>query len=373
MGERDVQVKRIVIYGAGDNGIRMYKWLQLAELDGLVSAFCDRDYKTKKLYHISVPIIPYEEVGEDVLILVSVRKNEEIIELLKRDEREFYLSFEDYAKAYHSQNEKLMDLISEEPFEQNDENKLLQDYFEQKNYKVVEYDTNRKRCYIFFSSNGIYYPNQKGAFLRTIYGDRYEWETLVSLSEIPQVAAKCIYVRDLRRAWYATGINADIDSVDELAEFLRKETTGYEVITVGVSAGGYAAALFGAKINAQIAFAFSAQFSIYEFYNGPSAYFYLNKHLENRAVSQYYNICEAIKDTIPIAYFYPEENDGDRKQAVLVKDFSNVMSFPVITATHGLELNNKERVRLLQMSVDEIKVLYAENKGKSISAETFMA
>ena len=59
----------------------------------------------------------------------------------------------------------------------------------------------------------------------------------------------------------------------------------------------------------------------------------------------YSNRGETIKDTIPIAYFYPEENDGDRKQAVLVKDFSNVMSFPVITATHGLELNNKERVR----------------------------
>jgi len=365
-------VKKIVIYGAGDNGIRMYKWLQLAELNHMICAFCDRDYKTKKLNNIDVPIVPYEEIGEEALILVSVRKNEEIIELLRKDGREFFLSFEEYAKTYYSHDEKVMDLISEEPFEQNDDNNLLQSYFGQKNYKVIEYNSNRKRCYVFFSSNGIYYPNKKGAFLRTIYGDRYEWETLVSFSDIPQMAAKCIYVRDLRRAWYATGINSEIDSVDELTKFLLKETEGYEVVTVGVSAGGYAAALFGAKIKAQMAFAFSAQFSIYEFNKGPTSYFYLNKYLENREVNQYYNICETIKDAIPIAYFYPEENEGDRKQAVLVKDFSNVMSFPVVTATHGLELNNRERIRLLQMSVEEVKTLYVKNKGKSICAETFL-
>ena len=361
-----------MIYGAGDNGIRMYKWLELAELKHMVSAFCDKDYKSKKLYNIDVPIMPYEDVREDALILVSVRKNEEVIEILKRDGREFYLSFEDYVKAYHSNNKRAMDLISEETFEQNDDNELLQAYFNQQNYKVVEYNATRERCYIFFSSNGIYYPSKKGIFFRTIYGDRYEWETLVSLSDIPKIAAKCIYVRDLRRAWYATGINSEIDSVEALAEFLQKETQGYEVITVGISAGGYAAALFGAKLNARMAFAFSAQFSIYEFYKGPASYFYLNKNLDNRIVSQYYNICETIKDTIPIVYFYPKENEEDIRQAILVKDFANVMSFPVITATHGLELNNRERIRLLQMSVEEIKKLYDKNRGKCICADNFL-
>jgi hypothetical protein len=48
------------------------------------------------------------------------------------------------------------------------------------------------------------------------------------------------------------------------------------------------------------------------------------------------------------------------------------MSFPVVTATHGLELNNKERVRLLQMSVEDIKALHAEENGKRIYAEKFL-
>ena len=41
-------------------------------------------------------------------------------------------------------------------------------------------------------------------------------------------ASKHIFVRDVFKTWYITGINSKINNVPLLAELLRKETEGYE-------------------------------------------------------------------------------------------------------------------------------------------------
>lgn len=113
-------------------------------------------------------------------------------------------------------------------------------------------------CAIYFSSNEIYYPNSSQAFnYSIIQRDKYEWKR----NKLPK-ARKHIFIRDIRKQWYIGGINKDIDDPIKLLEFLKKETAGYRVFTIGSSAGGYAATLFGSLLNANRVYAFNAQFNL---------------------------------------------------------------------------------------------------------------
>lgn len=115
--------------------------------------------------------------------------------------------------------------------------------------------------------------------MRTIKAeDRFEWENLVNYSDIPKHAAKCIFIRDIHKTWHITGINHKINSIDKLIEFLKEITQGYQIITVGSSAGGYMSALVGAKLNAHLAFSFSGQFSLYANPSPIPNYYWLNKY-----------------------------------------------------------------------------------------------
>jgi hypothetical protein len=75
-------------------------------------------------------------------------------------------------------------------------------------------------------------------------------------------AVKRVFVRDLRQAWYQHGVEGAGASVPEVAARLREiaATSGAErVVTIGASAGGFGAILFGALIEADAVHAFSPQ------------------------------------------------------------------------------------------------------------------
>jgi hypothetical protein len=131
--------------------------------------------------------------------------------------------------------------------------------FKNDNY-LVEYDDNAKlnTCVVYFSSNEIYYPNTSQAFAYSIIQrNKYEWRR----NRFPG-ARKHIFVRDIKKQWYIDGINNEIDEPKKILEFLRIETKGFEVITIGSSAGGYAAILFGSLLKCKKIFAFNAQFNL---------------------------------------------------------------------------------------------------------------
>lgn len=89
--------------------------------------------------------------------------------------------------------------------------------------------------------------------------DRYEWYNLRV-----QRASKHIFVRDVYKQWYATGLNKSIPDVDSMLFFFQKECEGYnEIVTVGSSAGGYAAILLGTKLKASVCFSFNAQWELF--------------------------------------------------------------------------------------------------------------
>ena len=127
------------------------------------------------------------------------------------------------------------------------------------NYKI-DYDDSctENICAIYFSSNDIYFPNTDEIFRkRIVEKDFFEWyHTRVK-------ARKHIFVRDVFKQWYLEGINAEIDSPEKLYEWLKQETGGQNVVTIGSSAGGYAAVLYGSLLRAKKVIAFNAQFSLY--------------------------------------------------------------------------------------------------------------
>lgn len=74
--------------------------------------------------------------------------------------------------------------------------------------------------------------------------------------------AKKIFVRDHWQAWYHRGVRdvaADIEGVETSLRRIRDEQRPAKVVTLGTSAGGYAALLFGYLLGATEIHAFSPQ------------------------------------------------------------------------------------------------------------------
>ena len=114
-------------------------------------------------------------------------------------------------------------------------------------------------CVVYFSSHNIYYPNTEEVFRKKIIEkDAYEW-----YSTRIEAGHKHIFIRDIQKQWYIQGINKRINSPEKLLDFLKKECEGYRIITVGSSAGGYAAVLYGSQLGAEKVFSFNGQ------YHGP--------------------------------------------------------------------------------------------------------
>jgi hypothetical protein len=81
------------------------------------------------------------------------------------------------------------------------------------------------------------------------------------LSSLELIAAKKAFVRDVKNVWYHHGVAGIGDDIDSVAEYLRElvDEAGVErTITIGSSAGGYGALLFGALLSAEV-HAFSPQ------------------------------------------------------------------------------------------------------------------
>ena len=168
------------------------------------------------------------------------------------------------------------------------------------NYKIVYDDTCKENvCAICFSSNGIYYPNTEENFRkRIVEKDFFEWyHTRVK-------ARKHIFVRDVFKHWYLEGINAEINSPEKMKEWQKSATKGYGVVTVGSSAGGYAAVLYGSLLNAKRVIAFNAQFNLWHLFNSSSANSNpLVVKYKNTERSLFFDLKGMLQDSVNYYYF----------------------------------------------------------------------
>lgn len=178
------------------------------------------------------------------------------------------------------------------------------------NYKIIykNYE-NSNQCIIYFSSNGVYFPYTEDVFKKMIIeDDRYEWFQRDPFKEV----AKTIFIRDIFLNWYMNGISYTIDSPEKLLDFLKKETNGYEVITVGASSGGYAALAFGLLLKATRIFSFAPQINLSDM---PV------KNIEDFKQSIFFDIKPLLIRNIntEIFWFFSGYNEMDLKQYKLIE------------------------------------------------------
>ena len=194
-----------------------------------------------------------------------------------------------------------------------------------------------KLCVLYFSSNDIYYPNNENAFRFSILEkDHYEWCNCKI-----KTAQKHIFLRDVNKQWYLSGINDNISTPDKLLAFLKNETNGYDIITVGSSAGGYAAILDGILLKAYRVFAFNAQLEINSLLDTEERTNPLVIRLQSSELRKLYDLTSLIKGSkdITINYFISINSPWDKKQLANIQkngaaDFMNIIRFE--SSHHGI-------------------------------------
>lgn len=218
----------------------------------------------------------------------------------------------------------------------NDLGELLDRVYETDNYKEQTYEKGRT-AYLFFSSNGLFFPDEYTVAEDVlIHRDRYEWENVVRDKDILKDCGKIIFLRDVYKSWYVQGINSKIDSADKLGGFLKEKCEGYKVVTIGSSAGGYAAVLFGLILKAEKVFCFSAQFDLYH-YRNVITYPRLQRFKNEEERNKYYNLMPLISSNreVPIFYFCPIKSEDDAKQYELVVNKKMLYIFRMDSEIHG--------------------------------------
>ena len=238
---------------------------------------------------------------------------------------------------------------------QTDSEIVKQFYREQNNY-LIEFNKKAEKewCAIYFCSNDIYYPNTEEIFRkRIIEKNFFEWyHTRIDR------AYKHIFIRDIFKQWYLSGINENISSPEKLIEFLRKETAGYKVITVGSSAGGYAAILYGYFINTQYTLSFNPQFELKSLLQksteekNPLIFRICDKRKE------YFDITQYINKERKIFYFYSNKSLWDMEQYNHIeKKITDLYIITFRTKHHGIPFLKVALPKILNLSIEEFQEL----------------
>lgn len=263
--------------------------------------------------------------------------------------------------------------------------KFIEDiYNTQKNFQLIKTKANTKRLIIFFTSNRIFCDKKHFLFPNYEY---YEWIKISK--DINNYYSNIIFVRDVNRCWYLSGINKKINSIDKLITFLKKiidkYCKDYEITVCGTSAGGYIATLCGIKLNADIVLNFCGQFLLnFEAYK--PKYVKLSDYLKYKSIIPLIKKQSANNDKIKtqINYYFPYSSKVDYIQYLKVKNLKNLNILKFDNTRHGrtifpiyfkeiLTMNKKELEKLAQIYNDKIITNYEQfnNFKENISAIKF--
>lgn len=213
----------------------------------------------------------------------------------------------------------------------------------------------KEYCIIYFSSNDLYYPNNEIAFSESvIQKNKFEWyRTRVGFGH------KHIFLRDIKKQWYLTGVNAAISSPQALFHFLQEETKGYKSILLGSSAGGFISVILGQLLNAERIYTFNGQFEIKSLLKKDTAEIIdpvLFRNRNNRELLPYYETKNFITNPSSIYYFHSSKSNWDIEQDRVVEHLPvNKISF--ITSNHGVPFLKSNLPVVLNLDTSQLKKL----------------
>lgn len=195
------------------------------------------------------------------------------------------------------------------------------------NIKTLITDSTEKDIYVFFSSNGLYYPNHPQQIRRTVSEDYYEFSKFEN-----SMSGRVIFVRDILKQWYAAGISDEINDLEKLGRKLSEILRGRPCVLVGVSAGGYAALKVAKFLNVKRVYAFSPQFSL----EREACRFDINPVLMCKYSSEL--DIHSTDITVPTIYVCPIGSREDRLQLNYAHALSskNLIILRVKSKKHGL-------------------------------------
>lgn len=204
------------------------------------------------------------------------------------------------------------------------------------NYKIITGTNDSSDVYIFFSSNGLYFPNTEKALRDAVFiNDRYEWEYSFANLQIP--FRKAIFVRDVQKTWYCEGISVKHPTIKAVVSLLKEIIPdNCDITCVGNSAGGYAAILFGHLLCAKRIFNISGGIDISvratDKENNPKLW----AASFDSSKSEYFNLSPIVAESgINVYYFYPARSPNDALYAEQANCFKNVHAIPIKSQKHG--------------------------------------
>ncbi len=227
-------------------------------------------------------------------------------------------------------------------------------YRELDNYKI-EYTGEEKECVaVYLTSNNLFFPHDVEHFRWSVLEkDRFEWTRLKI-----RRATKHIFLRDIYKQWYASGVNAKINTLDKLIEWLRNEIKDYKSLIIsGSSGGGYAAALIGSKLKADIVISFNGQWYITDNieHDGKVVSPVLKRMVEEGADGvKYFDIARSEFDYPRTFYFVSTRSPWDARQLKCVSAFKNIHIIRFRNSHHGIPFLKSSLPRVLNMSYDEL-------------------
>ena len=225
--------------------------------------------------------------------------------------------------------------VTKAPIFQIDNSAVKRVYNEADNYKVKFHsgpDVQQDLCIIYFSSNELYYPNTVKAFENSILvKDKFEWQR-----NFVRYAHMHIFVRDVQKQWYIEGISKKYNSPNALLTLLQELTVGFRVFTIGSSAGGFAALLYGGLLQADRVYAFNAQLNLNLIIEGSNAFvdplLFRYKDHERATFFVIENYLNANGDYF---YFQSAKSLMDIKQYNSLKNKNLLTQIPFKTSNHG--------------------------------------
>lgn len=140
---------------------------------------------------------------------------------------------------------------------------LLKEYRKENNCFSKIFNNDSNICYVFLSSQGIYKEAWNASQMKGSFeNNRYEWQNIANNKKLLKNAKKYIFIRDIGKELYQHGINSDMDSIDKIVSFVKRETKGMNVFLVGSSSGGYLAFILSQLTNVRRVYSFGGLVSL---------------------------------------------------------------------------------------------------------------
>ena len=239
-----------------------------------------------------------------------------------------------------------------------------------KNYEAEDSGESPAVSVVYFTSNALYWTDDDETVHQRIFvNNRYDYR-YYRRKKVPGQSVREIFVRDVTKQWYLHGISSSVDSVEKLVGLLKELTAGTKIITVGNSAGGYAACLYGALLGAVQIFSFSGQFSLKD--TAENSDELLQETMELPEFMKYCDLTGLIRDSdATVFFFYPDQAPQDKKQYPLVLDNPNVCMFAMKGSVHGSTVLDYSIPSLLAADTAKLKALSVKYRGESIDPVKF--